>query len=122
MRAKEFIPEAKKNRDHHGLHNDEIGGVHIMPNVDQGYQLYRLGMDLAVAGGEDIDWPDEEGHPAGENTVMLAYSEGENTMIDQVLKKRGGKHKKPYDEPGHERIEVNKVSPVAKPRKNRYGV
>ena len=125
MRATEFITEtktAKRDRSHHGLHNPEIGGVHVMPNVDQGYELYRLGMDLAVAGKENTDWPDETGHPVGEHTVMLAYSKGENEIIDAVLKKRGATHKHQYDKPGVENKEVNKTSPVAKIKKNKYGV
>jgi hypothetical protein len=122
MRAFEFLREDKKEHDHHGLHNPQIGGVHIMPNIEQGYQLYRLGIDLAVAGSDDPKWPGEQGHPAGEHTVIVAYSDGDNKMVDQVLKKRGGKHKPGYDDPGKEDETINRTSPVATRKRNRYGV
>ena len=121
MRAREFIEEAKKH-DHYGLHNPQMSGVHIMPSVDQGYELYRLGLDMACAGGKDTKWPAKEAHPAGGNMVVVAYSEGDHEIVGQTLKHRGITHKDSSEGPSREDHHVHKVSPVAVRKKNRYGV
>jgi len=121
MRASEFISEAKK-RDHHGIHNPQFSGVHVMPKVDQGYELYRLGLDMAVAGGEDTNWPEKEAHPSADKSVIVAYSEGDHDIVGQVMKHRGVKHKDTSNGPSREFTDTHTTSPVAKRKKNRYGV
>ena len=121
MRAFEFIIEAKKH-DHHGIHNPQFSGVHMMPGVDQGYELYRLGIDMAVAGGNDTKWPDKEAHPSADNSVVVAYSEGDHDIVGQVLKHRGVKHKDTSNGASKEFDDTNKASPVPKRKTNQYGV
>jgi hypothetical protein len=123
MRAREFVNEAKKrDRSHWGLHNPQISGVHIMPGIDQGYEMYRLGLDLACAGGKDTKWPEKEAHPAGDNSVIVAYSEGDHEIVGQVMKHRNVKHKDSSKGPSREHKEAHTVSPVRARTKNRYGV
>jgi hypothetical protein len=122
MRASEFVTEAKRDRSHWGLHNPQISGVHIMPGIDQGYEMYRLGLDLACAGGKKTKWPEREAHPAGDNCVIVAYSEGDHEIVGQVMKHRKVKHKDSSKGPSREHKEANTISPVAKRTKNRYGV
>jgi hypothetical protein len=113
MRARDFIREAKK-RDHHGLHNPQFSGVHVMPKLDQGYELYRLAMDMATAGGKDTKWPEKVAHPSADNSVIVAYSEGDHEIIRQALKHRGVAHKDTSKGKSKEHTETNTVSPVAK--------
>jgi hypothetical protein len=122
MRAREFVSESKGDRDHHGLHNPQFSGVHVMPNVDQGYELYRLGLDLACAGGKDTKWPEKEAHPAADKSVIIAYSEGDHEIVGQVMKHRNVKHSDVSKGPSSEHKEANTVSPIRARTKNRYGV
>jgi hypothetical protein len=121
MRARDFVEESKK-QDHHGLHNPQLSGVHVMPTVDQGYEMYRLGLDMATAGGDDTKWPGKVAHPAADHTTVVAYSDGDHKIIGQVLKHRGIKHKDTSKGPSREDEHVHTVSPTAKRTKNRYGV
>lgn len=114
MRAREFIPEAAKKRDGHGLHNPQFSGVHLMPHVDQGYELYRIGLDMAVADGRTDRFGDKEAHPSADKSVIVAYSEGDHDIVKQVLKHRGIKHKDTSSGPAREHDGSNTVSPVAK--------
>ena len=122
MRARDFVRESSGDREHHGLHNAQFSGVHVLPKVDQGYEMYRLGMDLATAGGDDTVWPEKEAHPAADHSTIVAYSDGDHKMVSQVLKKRGIKHKDTSKGSSREDEAVHKISPVAKRTKNRYGV
>ena len=122
MRANEFISEGKKDKDHHGIHNPQFSGVHMMPGVDQGYELYRLGIDMAVAGGKDTEWPDKEAYPSADKSVIVAYSEGDHDIVGQVLKHRGVKHKNTSKGASREFEDTHKASPVPKRKKNQYGV
>lgn len=122
MRARDFVRESKGDRDHHGLHNPQISGVHVMPKIDQGYEMYRLGMDLATAGGDDTAWPEKVAYPAADHSTIVAYSDGDHKIVSQVLKHRGIAHKDTSKGASLEDEHVHTVSPTAKRTKNRYGV
>jgi hypothetical protein len=122
MRARDFVTENKKKKMHHGIHNPQFSGVHLLPDVDQGYELYRLAMDMATAGKENPDWPDKEAFPSSDKSVIVAYSEGDHEIVSQVLKRRGIKHKDTSEGNSREFYDTHAVSPVAKIKKNKYGV
>ena len=65
---------------------------------------------------------DGEGWPASNNAIMLAYSKSDDDIINKTLKKRGFKQKITSDGDSKEESKINKTSPVAKIKKNRYGV
>ena len=79
-------------------------------------------MDMATAGKENTDWPDKEAYPSADRSVIVAYSEGDHEIISQTLKRRGIKHKDTSVGHSKEFDDTHAVSPVAKIKKNRYGV
>lgn len=120
MRAREFTESTK--RDHHGLHNPQFSGVHVLQGVDQGYEMYRLGLDLAIADGKGSDLGAKDAYPAADKSVVVAYSSGDKDMIAQVLKQRGIKHKDTSKGVGREGLGTNTASPTPKTKRNRYGI
>jgi hypothetical protein len=117
MRAREFTESTK--RDHYGLHNPQFSGVHVLQGVEQGYEMYRLGLDLAMADGKGSDLGAKDAYPAADKSVVVAYSSGDNDMIAQVLKQRGIKHKDTSKGVGREADGTNTASPVANLNKKR---
>ena len=124
MRAREFVVEDVKLRK---AHAQAMTGAHLArdPNtVDRIYHMNRMMMAMAMADGKskkpvDMDissWSEKY------NTIH-PFSDADNLKIQSALKTVpsdhghiGKNHKsKEYDD-------INKVSPVAKPKKNKYGI
>ena len=123
MRANEFI--LLEDEDQFDMSNPELVRARYFPDMDKYYQLYRLTLDMARINtppdqkNNDIDG---EGWPASNNAIMLAYTQGDDDIIRKTLKKRGYKQKMTSDGDSQESKNINKMSPVAKPKRNRYGV
>lgn len=94
------------------------------------YKQYRFGVAIAKAKGQvkDENDPYHEYQPEstwGENQIVVSYSNTIDEYIDAALKEIG---LSPSDkrlistDKSEENPTVNKVSPVAKPKRNRYGV
>lgn len=87
------------------------------------YLQYRMGMALASArSGEHLDTESA----FGENMSIVGYTEADNETVKLALKLLG----KPYADgarsisttKSEEAPDVNKSSPSAKPKRNKYGV
>jgi hypothetical protein len=120
MRAREFITE-ETHSELHPYQEKALSGAKVFPNMDQFYELYRFG--LAMAGGPDYPEHDPTSSgPAGKHPTTLSYTESEEDIVNSALKKVG-KSGAQLTSPGStEPDDTNRTSPVAQPKKNRYGV
>jgi hypothetical protein len=91
--------------------------------ADSTYTSYRLGMAVAGANGKDpIDMDGKSW--AGKNKTTHPYTEEEQEMLKQAYKAVGAKYKdlNHGDMRSLEMDSINKTSPVAKRKTNKYGV
>jgi hypothetical protein len=81
------------------------------------YSVYRLGMGLA-AGDRNVAAADNIGrHP-----FFMPFSSEEHARFDKEIKRQGHKTKLRTSKDSLELSTVNQVSPVNKPKPNKYGV
>lgn len=121
MRANEFISE-----DVHKLpkeHSAAIRGAVTMPagNMSTGsaYLNYRFGLALAGA----PEYPTKTTNDINGDPLLSTYTDEELEIINYAAKQvGGGKIKKLSSNRSTEISNTNVVSPVAKIKKNKYGV
>jgi hypothetical protein len=122
MRAKEFIPESKKQME--PSFKASIRNASTFPKMNisgSSYVSYRFG--LAMAGAPDFPTKAEGENWIGGDPLLAPYSEEENAIIDAAAAQVGGGKRKTFsNNRSLETADVNKTSTVAKPKKNRYGV
>jgi hypothetical protein len=128
MRAKEFISEARD-----GSIQDDVAdalpttyAIPALQNQDP-YRQYRFGVALARAKGRsNQDVPPFAPRTAwGENAIVVAPDEESQKMVDQALTDMGigsGSKRLISTPQSQESKDVNKISSVAKPKRNKYGV
>jgi len=123
MRANEFITEDKKPPKRYqeatrGLHKFGIDG-------DRYYELYRVMLAAASSNGVDEipDHVDPESW-AAQGAFAIPLTQEEENMLKKAYKKIGSKYKdlNHGDNRSMELKMVNKTSPVAKRKPNKYGV
>ena len=85
-----------------------------MPSSD-GYQVYRFG--VAMANHEEPPY----GH-SSQHGVISAYTPEEEEIIHAAERATGHKGQLLADRGSHEPKTTETQSPVAKPKRNRYGV
>lgn len=121
MKVDEIIAEG---RDRHPLRKS---AVEALPNLSQydyldnnahPYLAYRFGM--AMAGSPDMDM-DRRG-PIGSNFHMIDYTEGEAEIRRGAERIMGIKPSRSTGKGSKELSYVNRTSPVAATKRNRYGV
>jgi hypothetical protein len=111
MRASEFITE-DANTKHSDFKQTALPGARSFPNVDQFYELYRLSMAMASAGRDDANG-DPHG-PIKNQPVAMAYTDGEEQIIKQALKKMGKSQQMLTTKGSQEEPDTYTVSPVIK--------
>lgn len=98
-----------------------LPGVYIFPGLtnQDPYGQYRFGLELAAAASSH-DVSDSSNW--GENFVMVTYTDGDKAIMDRATQK-AGETITPITTPlSQETNDVNKSSPVAAKKKNKYGV
>ena len=85
-----------------------------MPSSD-GYQVYRFG--VAMANHEEPPYG-----PSSQHAVISAYTPEEEEIIHAAERATGHKGQLLADRGSHEPKTTETQSPVAKPKRNRYGV
>jgi hypothetical protein len=116
MRAREFLSEAARGfSDRKSAAMVKTLTFPDMPSNNP-YRAYRFAMAMA-----NHDIKNEVG-PADEYAVISAYTEGEEEIIAAAMKKTGERAIIVADRESREPKSTNTVSPVAKPRKNRFGI
>lgn len=118
MRAKEFISEQiLKGEEKHTLPATYV--LPHLPNQDP-YLQYRMGLVLASSGpNHQIASP---ASPWGENMAVSAYSSGEEEILKTALKVAHEPAQMITTPKSEEPKNINKLSPVAIKKKNRYGI
>jgi hypothetical protein len=98
-----------------------IPDMQMFPQLDNSsiYNMYRYG--IALAGSPDPATMDQDG-PAKSKMVTIAYSEGDADIINKTNIRMGVKGRAISDKRSHESSTVDTASPVAKPKRNKYGV
>jgi hypothetical protein len=108
MRARDFLPEAKKARAHKD-HVSTMPMSMIYPDMDPGYDYYRF-MNVVAAHGHHKA-PHDHDH-FRDHPFASAYTDEEREMLDKSLKGLGHKTKWLTKEPGKEPESTQKNSPV----------
>lgn len=118
MRAKEFISEQQIE----GEERHTLPATYILPNLpnQDPYLQYRMGLQLAAA-GPDMYKPAADS-PWGENMAVTAYSSGDEEILKQALKQSHQAAELITTAKSEEPKSINKTSPVAAVKKNRYGI
>ena len=125
MRAKEFISETRDTKMTK-RQNQSTTGVHIYgdsEHVSGDYTSYRLGMAVAGADGKNKLEMDPKSW-VGKKKTTHPYTQEESDMLKQAYKAVGAEYVdvNKGDMKSKELETTNKVSPVAKPKRNKYGV
>lgn len=114
MRAKEFIIERTFSKSKSAPMSATYN-FSTMPSADP-YQIYRFSMAMA-----DHTITHAKG-PTDRNAVVVAYAPEEEEIIKAGERQTGHKGKIVADRDSHETESVNIASPVAQPKRNKYGV
>ena len=122
MRAKEFIEESKKplrKSVRQGMPNLTTSSQ--LDNNNHPYLAYRFG--VALAPSPDTSNFHDKG-PIGSDFTMVDFSDGDTEIRLAAAKKMGIKFDRGTGRGSEELSDtiINKVSPVAAPKKNKYGV
>lgn len=129
MRAREFITEQTSS-----MQDDvaaAIPGAYVIPKLQNQdpYHQYRFGVAMASAKGrkerESDNQPYSASSPWGENAVIVSYTGTTKDFIDDALKEIGlspNDKKELTSQGSQETNTVEKQSPVAKIKKNKYGI
>jgi hypothetical protein len=118
MRASEFVTEdSKKKIDASAI--SAIPGARIWPELDNSspYAAYRFGVALAGAPDETM----KKYGPVKQNMITLGYSDADDEITKAAGKTIGVKSRQ-FTPRGSSENDVSSVSPIAKPKKNQYGV
>ena len=125
MRANEFISETKDTKMTK-RQNQSTTGVHTYgdgEHISGDYTSYRLGM--AVAGADGTNKLDMDPKSwVGKRKTAHPYTQEESDMLKQAYKVIGADYKdiNKGDMKSKELDSTNNTSPVAKPKRNQYGV
>jgi hypothetical protein len=123
MRAKEFIPEGNDRKTLRKGVAQSMSNLTIYDQLDNNnnpYLAYRFGIALAGSPNGDMDKKDA----MGSDFVMADYTDADTVIrkgAEQVMGVRSTKSTGKGSEELSGSI-INKVSPTAKPKRNRYGV
>ena len=114
MRAKEFIIERGFSKRKSGPMSTTFQ-FPTMPSSDD-YQAYRFGLAMA-----DHTMSNAYG-PTSQNAVVVAYTPEEEAIIQGAERQTGHRGRLVADRGSDEPKSTDSQSPVAKPKRNRYGV
>lgn len=120
MKINEIVTEAARGKLRKGT-TQSLSNISSYPYLDNNshpYVAYRFGVALAKS---PSDVKDQQG-PTGSEFVTIGYSDADNEIINHARKEFGLTTRTHSTKGSLETDQVNKASPVAKPKKNKYGV
>ncbi len=115
MRAKEFITEQSSSV--HPYDEKRLANIMVLPNIDQFYEFYRFMISVACSPGMPSPDDDLNNKPAA-----IAYTQADEDKLKHALRIMGKKGKWMTSGEAKEPNDTSVVSPVAKIKKNKYGV
>jgi hypothetical protein len=129
MRAKEFLPEGNKSHGKFTSLNADVDSAlpgvwvqHQLRNTDP-YLQYRYGLAMAAARADAAGHVDfEQESPWAENLTIVGYTPEDAEVVKLADKLMGVKATRIADDSSKEAKDTMAVSPVAKTKRNRYGV
>jgi hypothetical protein len=109
----------------HGHHKAAIKNATTFPSMNQStgsaYMGYRMG--IALAGAPDYPTKQEADNWIGGDPLLAPYTEEENDMINAAAKQVGGGKRQTWsNNRSLETADTNKISTVAKPKRNKSGI
>lgn len=116
MKINEIIAEGKMTQSAH----DAIPNMRIHPDLDNSspYKAYRYGVAMAAAPNLIGD---TEG-PTGQKMITIGYTEADDEIVKAADKFMNSKSRQMTPDKSREMDIINKSSPVAAKKKNKYGV
>ena len=100
---------------------DVIKAMDIYPELPgYYYDMYRFGVHMA--GSPDPRHPMDKVSATSNHLTTLAYTSAEQEIINKSKKDIGLKSKRVASDKSREPTGTNTVSPIAKHKKNKYGV
>ena len=123
MRAKEFIPEGRERKALRKGVAQSMSNLTVYDQLDNNnnpYLAYRFGIALAGSPNEDMD----KRSAIGSDFVMADYTDAD-TAIRKGAERIMGVHSTKSTGKGSLELDgsiINKVSPTAAAKRNRYGV
>ena len=129
MRAKEFLPEAAKSHGKFVSLNADVDaalpGVWVqrqLRNTDP-YMQYRYGLAMAAARADAAGHVEfEQESPWAENLTIVGYTPEDAEVVKLADKLMGVTATRIADDSSRESKDTNNASPVATPKRNKYGV
>jgi hypothetical protein len=102
----------------HPHHNSAIKNLTRFPDMPgHYYDMYRFGVHMAGAHND----PAEAG-PAANELMTVAFSEVDEEIIQTTAKALGLTMKPMSGKKSEEPTDTNKLSPINKPKRNKYGI
>jgi len=122
MRSKEFIREDWRiGKDKKASMKNAITMPGLNQSTGSAYMNYRMG--LALAGAPNYPTKMEADNWIGGDPLLSTYTDVEFEMIKKAAKQVGaGRVQNWSGKRSQEVADVNKISPVAKTKRNKYGV
>lgn len=121
MKINEIVSEGRareKMRPMHSQALDNLTQYDALDNNNNPYLAYRFGVALAGSPAADID----QRGTIGSNFHMIDYSDADEKIRKGAEKVMGIKPSRSTGAGSEELKSVNRTSPVAKPKKNKYGI
>ena len=128
MRAKEFINEAQGKGPMKKIDKEYKAGLQnamTLPSMNQSTGSAYLGwrMGVALAGAPDYPTKMAADNWIGGDPLLSTYTEEEMDMVNAAAKAVGGGTIQNWSgKRSQELPDTQKASPVAKPKRNKYGV
>ena len=124
MRAKDFIVERgmkKISKDQKSAMQNASTLPALNQSTGSAYMNYRMG--IALAGAPDYPTKQEADNWIGGDPLLSTYTDEEFEMIKRAAEQVGaGTIQNWSGKRSQEVADVNKTSPVARKKKNKYGV
>jgi hypothetical protein len=129
MRAKEFLPEAAKSHGKFASLTPEIDAAlpgvwvqHQLRNTDP-YMQYRYGLAMAAARADAAGHVDFEQESSwAENLTIVGFTPEDEEVVKMADKLMGVKATRIANSKSEEAADTEKVSVVAKFKRNQYGI
>lgn len=104
----------------HDHYQNAIKGMETYTDENSYYTMYRFGVDMAR--GTQEHHPYDSASPVANQMTTVAYTDAEQKIIDNSKKNIGLKSRKLTSKNSIEHADTHTSSPVAKIKRNKYGV
>jgi len=123
MRAREFIKEARNTQGDVAsgfdpIQSDPLTLTYVFPTMpaNNPYRTYRFSMAVANHDAEPME------NPTSQMAMMSAYTKEEDDMLKKAMKKTGDRGHVAGNQGSKEPKDTGHHSPVARAKRNRWGV